>query len=92
MSIEKSIVRPARAEGLEAHEVDDGLVVYQPSTDRVHYLNATAAVVFELCTGDHTEAEIADLVAAAWDLDEPPRDEVGGCLAQFEAEGIIVEA
>ena len=91
MSTDKGIVRPVRVEGLEAHEVDDGLVVYQPETDRVHYLNTTAAVVFELCTGEHTEAEIADLVAAAWELDPAPLDEVGACLAQFQAEGIVVE-
>ena len=81
---------PRRAEGLEPHEVDDGLVVYQAATGRVHYLNRTASLVFELCTGDHTEAEIAALVGAAWDLPEPPNEEVQGCLQQLRAEGVIV--
>jgi hypothetical protein len=82
--------RPKRIDGLEAHEVDDGLVVYQASNDRVHYLNPTASLVFELCTGEHTEEEIAALVGAAWDLPEPPRAEVQQCLAQLRAEGAIV--
>ncbi len=81
--------RPRRVDGLEPHEVDDGLVVYQPSTDRVHYLNPTAAVVFELCTGEHSADDIEALVGAAWGLAEAPRAEVRRCLAQLRAEGIV---
>ncbi|HEY8216374.1 MAG TPA: PqqD family protein [Acidimicrobiia bacterium] len=80
---------PRRVDGLEAHEVDDGLVVYQASTDRVHYLNPTASLVFELCTGEHTEQEIGTLVGAAWDLPEPPHAAVAECLAQLRAEGVV---
>jgi PqqD family protein of HPr-rel-A system len=82
--------RPTHAEGVEAHEVDDGLVVYHEATDRVHYLNQTAAVVFELCTGDHTEQQIEALVADAWGLDESPHAEVQACLEQLRAEGVVV--
>jgi len=82
--------RPVRAEGLEAHEVDDGLVVYHSDTDRVHYLNPTAAVVFELCTGDHTDRDIERLVAEAWDLADPPHAEVQACLEQLRSEGVVV--
>jgi hypothetical protein len=81
--------QPARVDGLDSHEVEDGLVVYQTATERVHYLNAVASVVFELCTGEHTEEEIEDLVGAAWDLPEPPRDEVRACLERFRAEGMV---
>jgi hypothetical protein len=81
---------PRHVEGLEAHEVDDGLVVYDAAADRVHHLNATASIVFELCTGDHTDAEIEALVAAAWHLPEPAHDSVRGCLAQLRTEGVIV--
>jgi hypothetical protein len=40
-----------RAEGLDVDEVSDGYVIYQTGSDRVHYLNKTAAIVFELCDG-----------------------------------------
>ena len=40
-----------RAEGLDVNEVPDGYVIYQTEADRVHYLNKTAAIVFELCDG-----------------------------------------
>ncbi len=81
--------RPTRADGLEAHEVEDGLVVYQADTDRVHYLNPVASVILELCTGDHTEVEIEAWVGAAWNLPEPPHEEVQDCLEQFRSEGIV---
>jgi hypothetical protein len=80
---------PRRVEGLEAHEVEDGLVVYQQTSERVHYLNATAAVVYELCTGEHNEREIEDLVAEAWSLPEAPSAEVRQCLENFREEGVI---
>lgn len=85
-----AISKPRRVEGLEAHEVDDGLIVFQPALDRVHYLNSTAAVVFELCTGERTEAEIEVLVGVAWELPEPPREEVQRCLAQLRDEGVVL--
>ena len=44
------------------HEVDDGFVVFDASTDRVHYLNPTATVVFSLCDGTRTTEEVAELV------------------------------
>ena len=84
-----SDTRPQRLDGLEAHEVEDGLVVYQASNDRVHYLNPSAALVFELCTGEHTEEEIGDVLAAAWSLPTPPRAEVRECLAQLRSEGVV---
>jgi hypothetical protein len=81
--------RPRKLEGLEAHEVDDGLVVYQAATDRVHSLNVVASIVFELCTGEHTVDEITELVGEAWSLPEPPREEVAQCIAQLRSEGVI---
>lgn len=80
---------PRRVDGLEAHEVEDGLVVYQDATDRVHYLNPVAAVVFELCDGSRTQTEIEGLVGAAWGLADPPHAEVQACLEQFRTEGIV---
>ena len=86
------VTKPILVAGLEAHEVDDGLVVYQGSTDRVHYLNPVASVVYELCTGEHTEDEIVEIVGAAWGLVAPPHAEVQQAFAQFRAEGMLADA
>jgi hypothetical protein len=81
--------RPEPVEGLDVHEVDDGLVVYHADTDRVHYLNPTAAVVLTLADGTRTEQELAELVQAAWELDSAPLADVQECVGQLRAEGVL---
>jgi hypothetical protein len=80
---------PVMAPDLELNEVADGYIVYQPDRDRVHYLNQTAAVVLELCTGKNAEADMPELLRLAWDLPEPPVEEVTDCLEGLRKEGLI---
>lgn len=82
-------VRPSVVEGLEVNEVKDGLTVFDPVTDRVHYLNATAAIVFTLCDGRHCASGIARFVAEAYELDDPPLGEVEGCLSMLGSEKLL---
>jgi hypothetical protein len=80
--------RPCKSDGLETDEVEDGFVVYQPDRARVHYLNPTANLILELCDGELTPAQIAELIAQAFDLTEPPMQEVEEALATLAAEGL----
>jgi coenzyme PQQ synthesis protein D (PqqD) len=80
---------PEPAADLDINEVDDGLVIFDPATERVHYLNGTAALVFTLCTGEHDAEAIADLVRRIFGLTDPPGPEVDGCLSQLRREGLI---
>lgn len=82
----------ARAPGLEIREAPDGFVVYDAARDRLHYLNRTAALLLESCDGTLPAAELPDLLAAAFDLDTPPSEEVETCLAKLLAEGLLVAA
>jgi hypothetical protein len=75
--------------GLEVHEVEDGVVVFDADTDRVHYLNPTATFVFSLADGSRTREEIAELVREAWGLDAAPVEEVGSCIDQLRREGVF---
>ena len=81
--------RPKQAEELEVNEVADGLVIYQRRPERVHYLNRTASLVFELCTGEHSPEDIARLLGLAFALVEPPSDEVRTCLEQLRSLGVV---
>jgi hypothetical protein len=83
-----SVARPARAEGIDVHEGEHGLVLHQ-TTVRVHEMNAAASVVFELCDGTRTTDTIVSLVQAAWGMDEPPHDEVVACIAHLRDEGLL---
>jgi PqqD family protein of HPr-rel-A system len=80
---------PAWASGIEINEVKDGLVVYDASRGRVHYLNHTAALILALCTGRNAEADIIRFVKDAFSLDAHPASEVTDCLAQLRNEGLI---
>ena len=80
---------PTMVEGLELNEADDGLVVYEESRDRVHHLNATAALILELCDGTRDADAIADVLARGFELDERPLEETQTCLARLAEEGLI---
>ena len=81
-----------RASGLEINELPDGYIVYQQETDRVHYLNGTAVLVFECCDGAVTAGAIPDLVRKAYNLAELPTAEVKQCLDRLVDEGLITVA
>lgn len=80
---------PAQTTGLNVTEVEDGLVVFVPSTRRAHHLNVTATLVFELCTGDNSQTSIIDLVQSAFELVAPPVTEVAALIESFRAELLV---
>ena len=80
---------PQRASRLEVQEVEDGFMIHQPERDRVHYLNHTAVLVLELCTGENSPARIAELVGAAYGLAETPETEVAAVLEKLRDEGLV---
>jgi len=75
---------------LDITEVDDGLVVFEPVARKVHHLNVTATLVFELCTGENDEATIVDIVKTAFGLQDAPAAEVTQVLASLRTEGLLV--
>ena len=81
--------RPRRAEGLDVNEVEDGVIVYQESTDRVHHLNPTAAVILELCDGTRTVEDIARAVADLFGLGDTPEQATATCLEELAAERLV---
>jgi lipopolysaccharide cholinephosphotransferase len=83
--------RPLRhAEGLELHELDDAVIVYQQDPPRVHHLNHTATLVFALCGGELTIDEIVGHLQRDYELDEPPVAEVNSCIERLCEEGVLV--
>lgn len=81
--------RPVKTADLEVSPVEDGYVVYQPARDRIHYLNKTAALVFDLCNGEVKASELPALVGAAFGLSDPPGKAVHDCLANMLSEGLL---
>ena len=83
--------RPRQASELEITEVVDGFVVQRHGEDRLHFLNATAAFILEICDGSLTAGELPDLVAAAFELEASPRDDIAACLERLQREGLLAD-
>jgi hypothetical protein len=81
--------RPVKADDFEVSEVADGYVVYHPAREQVHYLNHTAALVLEFCTGENETSEIVRIVQRAYDLPAPPEREIGDCIQHLREGGLI---
>jgi Coenzyme PQQ synthesis protein D (PqqD) len=80
---------PRVTEGIAINEVPDGYVIYDPKRDRVHYLNQTAVLILELCNGQVAASDLPALVQNAFDLPEPPAEEVEKCLQTLFDEGLV---
>ena len=81
--------RYVKAEGHEFNQVPDGYVIYQSGRDRVHVLNPTAVIVYELCDGKHTVEAIGRYMQESFSLPAPPLDEVKTCLDTLLKEDIV---
>jgi PqqD family protein of HPr-rel-A system len=68
----------------------DALVVFDPETNVVHRLNATAQLIWESCDGERSVTDIAAGLTARYDVapDAAERD-VARVLAELEALELI---
>lgn len=78
-----------RSDDLDVNEVPDGYIIYQLSRDRVHYLNKTAALVFEFCDGKRDSDDIVLRVRQLYGLDTSSDEDVRGCIESLLREGLI---
>jgi Coenzyme PQQ synthesis protein D (PqqD) len=76
-----------RAADLDVNEVPDGYIIYQTAVDRVHYLNNTAAIVFELCDGARDADDIVSRVKKMFE--DAAEDEVEACIQNLLKEGLV---
>jgi coenzyme PQQ synthesis protein D (PqqD) len=75
--------------GLEVTHAPDGCVIYDAANEKVHYLNPTAGVVFELCDGVNSTRTIADFLNIAYALDAAPLESVRDCLVSLLDQGLV---
>jgi hypothetical protein len=78
-----------QAANLEVHEVPDGYIVYQIDRDRVHYLNKSAAIIFEFCAGSRGRDDVVERVAKAFELGPSAHAEIRTGLDALVKEGLI---
>lgn len=83
---------PRARPDLSIRVVGGEAVVLDRSSLRVHQFNATASHVWGLCTGQLTEAEIADDLAETYEV-EPGQaaQDVTIVIAQFRELGLLAQ-
>ena len=87
--LHESSVLVARQE-LQYRELDDGGVIYDTVTERIHTLNVTAAYIWNCCDGSHTLRQIADELHQYANVPlEKAIDDVRQTIAQFQKEGLL---
>ncbi len=78
-----------RSAELEITETEEGVVVYQPSRGRVHALNASAAVILELCDGTRNAVSVAVEIAELFGLAELPVALTEECIDGMARDGLV---
>jgi hypothetical protein len=82
----------SRAGNLDVHEVPDGYIVYDTAHDRVHYLNKTAAIIFEFCDSQLEVDDIVARVAKAFDLGPEAHAEIRAGVDSLLKEGLVLSS
>ena len=76
--------RPLRQPDYFLEKLDNEILLYHPGKTRALYLNEMASVVWELCNGERTADEIAELLREAFpEAAETIGDEVESTLRKF---------
>lgn len=82
--------KPRQVDGLDIQPAEDGYIVHQPEEDRVHYLNAPAVLILELCDGQHTAESVVSLVREAYAESEViPPESVQDAMQKLAEAGLI---
>ena len=78
-------------DGVTAIEIDGEAVLFDVEGPELHHLNAAATIVFTLCDGTGTVAELAADIADAFGVPlEQVEREVGAVVEEFDEIGILV--
>lgn len=80
---------PKLIDNIEINMVEDGYIIYQSEKERVHYLNNSAVLILECCTGKNSVEKIGSIVQEAFDLPKIPKKEIKDCLDTLSKEGLI---
>jgi len=79
-----------RLDSLTIREVDGELLVLDTSANRIHQLNRMAALIWQSCDSADSPEDIADRIAAEFDVDrEVALADVRRLLEDFRTAGLL---
>jgi pyrroloquinoline quinone biosynthesis protein D len=82
--------RPRQGEEIFFRQIEDEGILYQPQENRVHSLNRTALLIWELCDGEHTVEDIAEKVRTVFRVSRKRAlEDVEATLKQLKELGLL---
>ena len=89
----EAAMAPQRRQDVIRRSAGQQTLLYDPAADAIHVLNPTALLVWELCDGQHTPAQIEALLRARFAAarQEEIADDVQAVLALFRDEGLLMD-
>lgn len=62
--------KPIRNESCHMEELDDEVLLYNPTNNKTLYINKSASVIWQLCNGEQTTEEIISMIQEAYPGDK----------------------
>jgi PqqD family protein of HPr-rel-A system len=86
-------IRPRAREDLATVELDGEVVIYDEASGDLHHLNPTATLVFSLCDGTATVAELSRDIGEVFEVPtEEVERQVRSLLRSFRTQRLLVSA
>jgi hypothetical protein len=84
------LTKPLRKQEYRLEKMDNELLLFNPQDLVVLYLNESASVVWQLCDGQRTISQIAELIAEAYpDAEKSILDDVQETILLFRDKGAV---
>jgi len=84
---------PRRRTEFEERVVEGEMVVMDQESEQIHQLNQTASFIWQLCDGDHDRQQIAEELAAAFEVDADTAEaDVAETLEKLEKIGLLIQS
>ncbi len=81
---------PIRKDDYRLEQLDDELLLYHPSEEKIVYLNQTGSLIWGLCDGNHNIEQIISLLSEAFpDAAKAIPSDVKTTLKAFKEAGCI---
>lgn len=82
--------RPHPVTGYMVEEMDGEILLFHPSQENIFYTNNTGSLIWQLCDGQRTVAEICQLLSDAYpDAASQIEQDVHNTLSDFATHGAI---
>lgn len=58
--------KPLKNDACRMEELDDEILLYHPGNNKTLYINKSASIIWQLCTGEQTVSDIIGLISDAY--------------------------